>query len=62
MLQADIDGQRLVEDLRLNVMKPIAFDAILRLRTSTGKLQTAFFRRVCKLRIACVPFCTLTTV
>ena len=34
--QADLDGQRFMEDLRTNVMKPIAFDAIMRVRTSTG--------------------------
>lgn len=35
--QADIDGQRFIDDLKRDVAKPIAFDAIMRVRTSTGK-------------------------
>lgn len=35
-LQADLDGDRFIEDLKNNLMKPIAFDAIMRVRTSTG--------------------------
>ena len=34
--QADLDGDRFIEDLRCNVERPVAFDAILRVRTSTG--------------------------
>ncbi|KAG8199011.1 hypothetical protein JTE90_001808 [Oedothorax gibbosus] len=40
--QADIDGERFVEDLRRDVEKPIAFDAVLRVRTSTGIRPTDF--------------------
>ncbi|KAF8781361.1 protein transport protein Sec24C-like isoform X1 [Argiope bruennichi] len=40
--QADIDGERFIEDLRRNVEKPIAFDAVLRVRTSTGIRPTEF--------------------
>jgi hypothetical protein len=35
-LQADLDGDRFIEDLRRTVERSIAFDAILRVRTSTG--------------------------
>ncbi|ELT99740.1 hypothetical protein CAPTEDRAFT_210583 [Capitella teleta] len=34
--QADLDGPRLIADLRNNVSRQIAFDAVLRVRTSTG--------------------------
>ncbi|KAJ8317884.1 hypothetical protein KUTeg_002975 [Tegillarca granosa] len=34
--QADLDGERFLEDLRRNVENQTAFDAILRVRTSTG--------------------------
>ncbi len=34
--QADLDGQRFMDDLRSNVERPISFDAIMRVRTSTG--------------------------
>lgn len=40
--QADIDGERFIEDLRRDVEKPIAFDAVLRVRTSTGIRPTDF--------------------
>jgi protein transport protein SEC24 len=36
--QADLDGDRFIEDLKNNVKRPIAFDAIMRIRTSTGTL------------------------
>ena len=35
--QADLDGERFIEDLKRNVSRPVAFDAILRVRTSTGE-------------------------
>lgn len=34
--QADLDGQRFLDDLEETISKPIAFDAIMRIRTSTG--------------------------
>ncbi|GIX93086.1 protein transport protein Sec24C [Caerostris extrusa] len=40
--QSDIDGERFIEDLRRNVEKPVAFDAVLRVRTSTGIRPTEF--------------------
>ncbi|XP_054715846.1 protein transport protein Sec24C-like [Uloborus diversus] len=40
--QSDIDGMRFIEDLRRNIEKPIAFDAVLRIRTSTGVRPTDF--------------------
>lgn len=42
-LQADIDGHRLVNDLIKNISRPIAFDAVMRVRTSTGIRPTDFF-------------------
>lgn len=41
--QADIDGDRFIEDLRSNVQRPMAFDAILRVRTSTGIRPVDFY-------------------
>ncbi|XP_046354960.1 protein transport protein Sec24C-like [Haliotis rufescens] len=41
--QADIDGERFIEDLKRNVMRPIAFDGILRVRTSQGIRPVDFF-------------------
>lgn len=35
--QADLEGERFITDLRNDVMRPIGFDAIMRVRTSTGK-------------------------
>ncbi|XP_064620101.1 protein transport protein Sec24C-like isoform X2 [Lineus longissimus] len=40
--QADLDGDRFIEDLKNNVQRPIAFDAIMRVRTSTGIRPTDF--------------------
>lgn len=42
-LQADIDGQRLVNDVVKNVSRPIAFDTVMRVRTSTGIRPTDFY-------------------
>ena len=36
-VQADIDGELLMADLKTNVSRPVAFDAVVRLRTSTGE-------------------------
>ncbi|XP_041449743.1 protein transport protein Sec24C isoform X2 [Drosophila obscura] len=41
--QADVDGQRLIEDIIKNVSRPIAFDAVMRVRTSAGIRPTEFF-------------------
>lgn len=41
--QANIDGERLVNDLRRNITRPIAFDAVMRVRTSTGVRPTDFY-------------------
>ncbi|XP_014484007.1 PREDICTED: protein transport protein Sec24C isoform X2 [Dinoponera quadriceps] len=40
--QADIDGERLVSDVVNNISRPIAFDAVMRVRTSTGVRATDF--------------------
>ena len=34
--QADLDGDRLLRDLSRAVSQPVGFDAIMRVRTSTG--------------------------
>ncbi|XP_046668014.1 protein transport protein Sec24C [Homalodisca vitripennis] len=41
--QANIDGERLIADIKYNVGRPIVFDAIMRVRTSTGVRPTDFF-------------------
>ncbi|XP_052892317.1 protein transport protein Sec24D [Anopheles moucheti] len=41
--QADIDSARLVNDLLKNISRPIAFDAVMRVRTSTGVRATDFY-------------------
>ena len=41
--QADVDGDRLIADVINNISRPIAFDAIMRVRTSTGVRATDFF-------------------
>ncbi|KAG7207356.1 hypothetical protein KM043_009019 [Ampulex compressa] len=41
--QADVDGDRLIADLIENISRPIAFDAIMRVRTSTGVRPTDFY-------------------
>ncbi|XP_041364667.1 protein transport protein Sec24C-like [Gigantopelta aegis] len=41
--QADLDGERFIEDLKRNVSRPVAFDAILRVRTSTGIRPVDFY-------------------
>lgn len=41
--QADIDGQRLIHDLTKHVARPVAFDAVMRVRTSTGTRPTDFY-------------------
>lgn len=41
--QADVDGQRLINDIKRNISKPIAFDAVMRVRTSSGVRPTDFY-------------------
>lgn len=41
--QADIDGDRLITDVINNISRPIAFDAVMRVRTSTGVRPTDFY-------------------
>lgn len=41
--QADIDGDRLVRDIQKNISRPVAFDGVMRVRTSTGVRPTDFF-------------------
>lgn len=43
LLQADIDGERLISDVINNISRPIAFDAVMRVRTSTGVRATDFY-------------------
>lgn len=38
-----MDGHRLVTDIVHNISRPIAFDAVMRVRTSTGIRPTEFF-------------------
>ncbi|TRY71003.1 hypothetical protein TCAL_17342 [Tigriopus californicus] len=39
----EIDGERFLRDLEYNLKRPIAFDAIMRVRTSTGVRPVDFF-------------------
>merc|ERR550519_776075 len=41
--QADLDGERFISDLAHNISRPVVFDAIMRVRTSTGVRPTDFF-------------------
>jgi len=41
--QSDLDGERFISDLIRNVSRPVVFDAIMRIRTSTGVRPTDFF-------------------
>jgi protein transport protein SEC24 len=41
--QSDLDGERFISDLHRNVSRPVVFDAIMRVRTSTGVRPTDFF-------------------
>lgn len=41
--QAETDGERFLEDLAMEVGRPIGFDAIMRVRTSTGIRATDFW-------------------
>ena len=41
--QREIDGQRFLTDLANNLSRPVVFDAIMRVRTSTGVRPVEFF-------------------
>ncbi|XP_059615793.1 protein transport protein Sec24C [Phlebotomus argentipes] len=41
--QADLDGHRLIEDVVKNISRPIAFDTVMRVRSSTGIRPTDFY-------------------
>lgn len=41
--QSNVDGPRLIADVTRNISRPVAFDAIMRVRTSTGVRPTDFF-------------------
>ena len=41
--QPDLDGERFLADLKHNLSRPIVFDAIMRVRTSTGVRPVEFF-------------------
>jgi len=41
--QTELDAHRFIEDLKHNISRPVAFDAIMRVRTSTGVRPTDFF-------------------
>lgn len=43
LLQAEVDGDRLISDVINNISRPIAFDAVMRVRTSTGVRATDFY-------------------
>lgn len=43
LLKADVDGQRLIADIKKNISRPIAFDAVMRVRTSSGVRPTDFY-------------------
>merc|ERR1719340_374092 len=41
--QADLDGERFISDLAHNIARPVVFDAIMRVRTSTGVRPVEFY-------------------
>ena len=41
--QLDVDSERFLADLRHNLSRPVVFDAIMRVRTSTGVRPVEFF-------------------
>lgn len=43
MLQADINGERLISDVINNISRPIAFDAVMRVHTSKDVRVTDFY-------------------
>ncbi|XP_050054357.1 protein transport protein Sec24D isoform X41 [Aphis gossypii] len=41
--QAEVDGQRFLSDLKHDISRPTVFDAVMRVRTSTGTRPTDFY-------------------
>ena len=41
--QLDVDGERFLADLSHNLSRPVVFDGIMRVRTSTGVRPVEFF-------------------
>jgi hypothetical protein len=41
--QSDVDSERFLADLRHNLSRPVVFDAIMRVRTSTGVRPVEFY-------------------
>uniref|UniRef100_A0A1L8DW21 Putative vesicle coat complex copii subunit sec24/subunit sfb2 n=1 Tax=Nyssomyia neivai TaxID=330878 RepID=A0A1L8DW21_9DIPT len=41
--QADIDGERVIQDIAKNISRPVAFDSVMRVRSSTGIRPTDFY-------------------
>lgn len=41
--QPDLNGEQFLEDLRHNLSRPVVFDAIMRVRTSTGVRPVEFY-------------------
>ena len=41
--QPDVDGERFLKDLEHDLSRPVAFDAIMRVRTSTGVRPVEFY-------------------
>lgn len=41
--QADVDGDRFIDDLSRVLSRPTAYDAVMRVRTSTGVRATDFY-------------------
>ena len=41
--QREIDGERFLADLANNLSRPVVFDAIMRVRTSTGVRPVEFY-------------------
>ncbi|XP_046392405.1 protein transport protein Sec24C isoform X2 [Ischnura elegans] len=41
--QADLDGERLIADIKRDIERTVAFDTVMRVRTSTGVRATDFF-------------------
>lgn len=44
--QIEADGEHFLRDLRKDVQKSIGFDAIMRVRTSTGKKKCQTYRKM----------------
>ena len=44
--QADLDGEQLIEDVRRNVEQTVAFDSVMRIRTSTGVRPVDFYGHI----------------